>query len=118
MVNQLLITTRRFILLTVFAVSLGSCSESDDYELFSSIQGYVYDSATGTPLENANITITPGGMSTLTAVDGTFAFDELDARQYTILVQKNEYQPNRKVINIISGEENKVSIPLSKIPAQ
>lgn len=94
---------------------LPSCSESEDYELYSSLNGVVYDNETSIPLENANITLSPSGKSMLTDSQGCFTFKDLDAGQYIITVQKNGYQPNRKSINIISGEMNEVSIPMIMI---
>lgn len=94
------------------------CSKSNDYEIFAKIQGVVTDYQTGAPLENASVTLTPSGLSKQTDVNGFYRFEELDAQQYTITVQKSGYQPNRKTITAISGEAQQVDIQLTIIPKE
>ena len=95
---------------------LGGCSSSDDYDIFAKIQGTVTDYQTGLPLENASVTLSPSGLSKQTDVNGAYQFDELDAQQYTITVQKTGYQPNRKTVTAISGATQQVDIQLTVIP--
>ncbi len=108
--------------LLTFALAVGQisclagCSKSEDYEIFSKIQGVVTDYQTGMPLENASVTLLPSGLSKQTDVDGCYEFDELDVQQYTITVQKSGYQPNRKTITPISGKVQKVDVQLIVIP--
>ena len=103
------------VILLVFAVG---CSSSDDYEIFAKIQGVVTDYQTGEPLTNASVTLSPSGLSKQTDANGFYRFEELDAQQYTITVQKSGYQPNRKTITAISGETQQVDIQLSVIPQE
>lgn len=93
-----------------------ACSGSDDYDIFSSIHGRVTDYDTGLPLENASVLITPTNMNRQTDADGLFAFDNLDAGQYTVIVQKAGYQTNRKTVTAISGESAEANITLTVIP--
>ena len=101
------------VMLLAFAVG---CSSTDDYEIFAKIQGVVTDYQTGEPLANASVTLSPSGLSKQTDANGFYRFEELDAQQYTITVQKSGYQPNRKTITAISGETQQVDIQLTVIP--
>lgn len=103
-----------------FAIGLlfcmSGCSGSDDYEIFTKIHGTVTDYQTGASLENASVTLSPSGTSKHTDANGYYRFEELDAQQYTITVQKSGYQPNRKTITAVSGETQQVDIQLTVIP--
>lgn len=98
------------------AMMLTGCDDDDDYDPYSAISGVVTDYDTGLPLDNAAVTLSPTGLTASTDAAGVFAFSDLDAQQYTILVQKAGYQPNRKVVTAVSGEGVNVSIPLTRIP--
>ena len=102
-------------LAAMLLICLIGCSSSDDYEIFAKIHGTVTDYQTGEPLENASVTLSPSGLSKQTSADGTYQFDELDALQYTITVQKTGYQPNRKTVTAISGEALQVDVQLTVI---
>lgn len=103
------------ILFSLFIISY-SCSNNDDYEIFSQINGTITDYQTGVPIENASVVLSPLGISQQTDDTGYYNFEELDAQQYTIIVQKTGYQPNRKTITAISGETINVNIQLTLIP--
>lgn len=104
------------ILLVVTAVTISSCSNSNDYEIFGSIHGCITDQMNGEPLENASILLSPSGITKQTDATGFFKFENLDAQQYTITVQKQGYQPNRKTITVVAGEDMQVDIQLIAIP--
>lgn len=97
-------------------IGVSGCSESDDFEVFSTIQGTITDYQTGVPLNNAVVTLSPSGLSQQTDAAGAYKFDEIDAQQYTLTVQKSGYQPNRKTVVAISGETLTVDIQLTTIP--
>ncbi len=97
---------------------MSECSGSDDYEIFAKIHGTVTDYQTGVPLGNASVTLSPAGLTRQTDANGYYIFEELDAQQYTITVQKADYQPNRKTVTAISGEMQQVDIQLTIIPKQ
>ena len=92
--------------------------DSTDYEIFAKIQGTVTDHQTGAQLENASVTLSPSGVTKQTDANGFYRFEELDAQQYTITVQKSGYQPNRKTITAMSGETMQVDIQLTIIPKE
>ncbi len=92
------------------------CSSSDDYDIYATIRGRITDYVTGESLTNASVVLSPSNQTRQTADDGVFVFEELDAQQYTLSVQKTGYQPNRKIVNALSGESVEVNIQLTKIP--
>ena len=67
------------------------------------IAGFVSDANSGQPLRNANITISPLGLSTVSGSDGRYEFGELDAGSYTLQVSKAGYQSNTKSAVVSSG---------------
>ena len=107
-------------IITILSVAtsaiISSCSNSNDYEIFGIIHGCVTDQTDGTPLENASILLSPSGMTKLTDASGYFKFENLDAQQYTLTVQKEGYQANRKTISVVAGEDLQVDIQLTPIP--
>lgn len=107
----------RCTLAMLLLVCLTGC-DSTDYEIFAKIQGTVTDYQTGAPLENASVTLSPSGVTKQTDANGFYRFEELDAQQYTITVQKSDYQPNRKTITAMSGETMQVDIQLTIIPKE
>ena len=100
----------------LLAIVFTSCSGNTDYDIFSTIYGRITDYDTGLPLENASVLITPTNINRQTDVDGQFKFDDLDAGQYTVTVQKSGYQTNRKTITAISGESVEANLTLTIIP--
>ncbi len=95
-----------------------NCSGSDDYEIFATINGTITDYDSGMPLKNADVVLSPSGISQKTDANGYYKFDELDVQQYTVTVQKSGYQPNRKTITAISGKAQQVDIQLRVIPQE
>lgn len=90
-----------------------SCTKTQ-YDLFGSISGTVSDVDTGEPLERANVTLSPTSKNTFTGMDGQFEFQELDAQQYTLTVQKEGYQSNRKLVTVTAGENTRVDLLMKK----
>lgn len=95
---------------------LCSCGNDETIDIFGSIAGHVTDYSTGDPLANAQVTLVPGAKTIQTSSDGSFSFTNLDEGLYTVSVQKDGYQANRKNVNIISGEETEIVIALTVIP--
>ncbi|MDR1860001.1 MAG: carboxypeptidase-like regulatory domain-containing protein [Bacteroidales bacterium] len=107
---------RKFIIFFCFALALSalsSCSKTH-HDIFAGLYGIVSDSETGDLIPTATVTLSPGGRSTVTGADGRWEFNDLDATQYTITVQKTGYSTNRKTITAVSGEQTEVNIPLTK----
>lgn len=85
-----------------------------DYDVFGTISGTVIDVDTGNPVQQATITLSPSGLNTYTGDDGHFEFLDLDARQYTVTVQKTGYKTNRKTVTTIAGGNVDVSLTMQK----
>lgn len=110
---------RRIILFTSIVLSvflLSSCGNDETIDIFGSITGQVTDYSTGNPLTNAQVTLVPGAKTVQTSNDGAFSFTNLDEGKYTVSVQKDGYQADRKDVIVISGEETKTVISLKTIP--
>lgn len=93
-----------------------NCSGSADYEIFGTVYGFVSDNTTNQPIGQAIITLSPTGSTRTTDDAGAYKFDDLDAGQYTITVQKQGYQPNRRNFIAVPGESVQININLTPIP--
>lgn len=85
-----------------------------DYDVLGSISGTVIDVDTHNPVQSATVTLSPSGYNTYTGDDGRFEFIDLDARQYTVTVQKTGYVTNRKTVTTIAGGNVDISLTLQK----
>lgn len=86
--------------------------DKQEYDIFSTIAGYVSDVESGEPLQSVTVTISPTGKSVLTGADGMFEFDDMDAQQYTVTAQKNGYITNRTRVTALAGETVTVNLTL------
>lgn len=82
------------------------------YDVFATICGTVVDSETMEPIEGVSVVLSPSAKNQVTGADGRFEFAELDAVQYTIMVQKAGYSTNRKLVNAIAGETTETTITM------
>ena len=103
------------IILFLFSLFLASCSNDNEYEVFTSVYGLVTDASNGEPIAGASVQLSPGGATKITGSDGYFEFSDITPMQYTVTVQKEGYSTNRKSITVILGESNQLNITLSKI---
>lgn len=102
--------------ISMLSFSFSGCAASDDWEIYATVHGTVTDYQTGEALSNAGVVLSPTNQTKQTGPDGAFRFEDLDAQQYTITVQKSGYQVNRKIVTAISGESVEAHIQLTKIP--
>lgn len=93
-------------------ILLISACQPVTYDTYGTINGTVLDFETGTPIQNAAITLSPTGKSAFTGSNGYFQFDDLDPQQYTIRVQKEGYSTDSKSVNLHAGETEVVTISL------
>ncbi len=94
---------------------LGCKKDTDDVTIKQgAIYGIVTDFATGDPVYNANVQLRPSGGTTLTDLDGSYQFNDLNAQQYTITVQMGGYRTDRKSVNLVAGEKTEVTFALHK----
>lgn len=104
-----------FVCMSIVTGLWSSCSDNNDYEIYSTLYGTVTDNETGEALENVMVILSPSNNTQQTKANGTFRFEGLDVQSYTVIAQKAGYQPNRKNVSTISGEEMKVDISLTLI---
>ena len=105
---------KKILIFSVVAIlfSLTSCTK-EEYDVFASVYGVVSDTKTGELIPNATVVLSPGGETKITGSDGQFLFNDVDPQQYTITVQKEGYQTNRKSVTDIIGEIVEINIPLT-----
>lgn len=105
------------ILLISVLVNSG-CDPVTEYSVYGTIKGIVTDYDTGMPISGASIMIVPGNQTIMSGAEGEFEFIDLDSGQYTLSIQKNGYQANRKIVNVLTGETVSTAITLTKIPTE
>ena len=109
-----------YYLIIVLSVSFifGACSEDIKEEtLTGSISGSVSDRTTGEPVATVNVSIAPGGSSTVTGNDGTFAFRNLEAGNYTLTIRKEGYKENSSTVSVRAGDPTSAHLLIERIPA-
>lgn len=99
---------------TIALLLLTSCSESTTFDAFSDITGTVIDVDSNEAVQGVSVTLSPTGKSAVTGTDGYFEFLDLEAKQYTIIVQKTGYSSNRKTINATAGETHNLTVTIEK----
>lgn len=82
-----------------------------------SIAGSVSDRTTGEPVSTVNVTLLPGGHSTVTGSDGSFSFTELEPKEYTVNISKESYQSNTSQILVTAGQPTQAHLLIERIPA-
>ena len=78
----------------------------------SSIVGTVKDSKTQSVLAGVTVKISPGNNSVMTGDDGSFHFDNLDPREYTLSFSKTGYNSHEEKVTVKSGVSSTVQITL------
>lgn len=106
-------TTSLIILFAITLILTNSCTNTE-HNLYSTIYGCIIDAGTSKPIPSVNVTLSPGGKGIISGSNGQYEFSDLDIMQYTIMVQKEGYQSNRKLVTAISGEKVKADIIMKK----
>ena len=97
---------------------LSACSSNLSEEtIYGSIAGSVSDKTTGEPVSTVNVTLTPGGSSTVTGSDGSFSFTNLEPGEYAIIVNKENYSSYSQQINVRPGESTALHILIDRLPS-
>lgn len=74
----------------------------------------VVDATDGEPVDDARVSLMPGGRSHETGLNGNYEFNNLEAGTYTIQVMANGYHTNTRGVTLVPGETFMVTIPLKK----
>lgn len=97
---------------------LCSCStDIPEESQVGSIAGSVSDRTTGEPVATVNVSINPGGSSTVTGSDGTFLFRNLEDGKYTLTITKTGYKQNNSTVSVRAGEPTLAHLLIERIPA-
>ncbi len=87
------------------------------YPVFSQenakITGFVRDSISGLPVENAEVLIPALGKATITGANGYFQFQNILPGKYKIIIKHLSYKNKEKNITLEGGNDLKLSILLS-----
>ena len=105
---------KKTLLFLMALIALVTSCEPVTYDTFCTISGTVIDLETGDPIQQATVTLSPSGLNTYTGDDGHFEFLDLDARQYTVTVQKTGYVTNRKTVTTVAGGVVDINLTLQK----
>ncbi len=103
-----------------FTLILGimTCGCAEDISLSTGeLSGSISDKTTGEPVSTVNVTLTPGGRSTVTGSDGAFQFSELEEGSYVIEISKEGYNENSKAIYVSGGTNTSTHLLIERIPA-
>lgn len=104
-----------FSLILLLGSLFTSCGDDFEISMYGNIYGVVTDYETGEYVENVSVLLLPSNMSAITTIEGTFLYEDVDIQQYTIVVQKEGYKTNRKIVNPLRGETINVNITMEKI---
>ncbi|MDE5869418.1 MAG: carboxypeptidase-like regulatory domain-containing protein [Muribaculaceae bacterium] len=110
-------------LFLAFALMLGimtvtSCSSDlDEHGTTGNISGSVSDMTTGEPVSTVNVTLAPGGKSTVTGSDGSFSFENLEPGTYTVEISKEGYTPANSKIIVRAGETTPAHLLIGRLTA-
>ena len=105
-----------FVMIAVMG-TYGCASDIAENNSTGSIVGSVSDRTTGEPVATVNVTLSPGGKSTVTGSDGSFSFIDLDAGEYTINIRKESYTPTSGHVSVKAGQTTQSHLLIDRIPA-
>ncbi len=110
---------RLYFLYPLLAIAIFcSCSKDIIEETITgSIAGSVSDRTTGEPVATVNVSINPGGSSTVTGSDGTFSFPNLHEGSYTLSIRKEGYKTNTITAEVKAGKPTSLHMTIDRIPA-
>lgn len=95
----------------------GCSSDLSEEAVRGSIAGSMADRTTGEPVPTVNVTLTPGGRSTVTGSDGSFSFTELSPKEYTISISKESYTSSTSKVQVKVGQPTMAHLLIERIPA-
>lgn len=82
------------------------------------IAGSVSDRTTGEPVATVNVTLSPGGRSTVTGSDGNFTFADLEPGEYTFDIRKEGYTPAADRVAVEAGRMTAAHLLIERIPSK
>jgi hypothetical protein len=111
---------RKFLLgfFVMAAAVLAGCATNDEAPIFGDVYGIVSDLKSGEPIRNAEVILSPGNRTTVSGSDGHFEFTALEAGQYKISVEANDYENNYRQVTVIPGSRVSCDIHLTPVQAE
>ena len=100
---------------TLISILIFIACAKDVVDTTGTIEGIVKDNTTSTPLQGCAVTLSPTGKSVTTGQDGHYAFEALDANNYSIEFSKVGYEANKKEVTVVAGRTMQVDVMLKKI---
>lgn len=94
-------------------VLLHSCTK-DEVETMGVIYGIVNDANSGEPVQDAHVSLTPGGKTINTGSDGGYEFADMEPGQYVIQISKSGYKTNTKRVTVVAGEQASGDMQLNR----
>ena len=91
-----------------------ACGSKEEVTTTGGIYGTVLDKEDGEPIRNAEISLSPGGKTTVVGSNGTYEFIDLEPRLYTVNVTADGYDYNSKTAKVVSGESTACDFHLTK----
>lgn len=95
---------------TIIALSLAvlaacpiSCDDTE-IETTGSIYGMVSDADSKDPVTGAQVTLSPGNITTVTGSDGFYEFQNVEEGQYKLTVMSSGYKANTRQVTVTAGE--------------
>lgn len=103
--------------LFIILCSCGGSKEDAPDSGYGMIYGAVTDIAQGNAVANANVSLKPGGETTLTGSDGIYEFHNVPAGNYSIVVSKSGYEEliDDYVIHVNAGRQARRYVQLRKL---
>lgn len=110
--------TLNYFVLSFLYIIFYSCTPVVEMEeTKGNLFGIVADKTTGAPVPVVSLTIEPGGKSTITGTDGSFAFNDLDEGKYTISFTKDGYKDGESVVTVAAGLDSEAHLLIERVPA-
>ena len=108
----------KIILVLIFIIPvfyLSGCN-TDEILLHGDINGYVTDTETGQPIQEAEVILNPINDTAATAIDGKYTFTNLIPGNYVIETSVAPYAKDLKNVKVTSANITEIDFALHKIP--
>lgn len=109
---------KRLFYIMLAGLLFAACTEEFNEEsALGRISGSVSDKNTGDPVATVNVTLSPGGNTTVTGTDGSFECIDLTPGIYTVNINKEGYKSNEKEVTVVAGQTVQAHLLIERIPA-
>lgn len=103
----------KFLILLAFCcLGLGASSQAQ-FEVFGSIEGYVYDSLTNEPIIGANVFISNSMIGAATDIEGHYLLERVPVGDFELVFSHIVYDPKSFIVSVKSAEFTEFSVSLN-----